>query len=91
MGYRSASFSIQHREIGIFIGNFHIIVDDPEMRKKLDEIHIGDVLLLKGALVHVEHPRDRADPFQSTITGSFCYTMLLRSFDKSKTSLALTP
>ncbi len=91
MGYRSASFAMQHREIGIFSGNFPIVVDDPEVRKKLDSIQVGDLLVLKGALVRIEHPRGRADPFQSTTTGSYCYNLLLRSFDKMKQPLASNP
>lgn len=83
MGYRSAHFVMQHREIGIFADNFHIVVDDPEVRKQLKEIKVGDTIRLEGALIRLEHPRGRADPTQSTITGSFGYMMLCRSVHKS--------
>jgi len=37
---------------------------------------------LEGALIRLEHPRGKANPGESTITGAYCYSMLCRSVEK---------
>ena len=61
-------------------------VDDPEVRKDLHALRAGDVVRLRGALIRLEHPRGKADPGETTITGAFCYSMLCREVEKMKTN-----
>ncbi len=82
MGYRSASFGFCDRRATLFTGNFHMVCDDPEVRKALRAVQPGEVLRLEGALIRLEHPRDKATPAQSTLTGSYCYTMLCRKIER---------
>jgi hypothetical protein len=82
MGYRQASFQFRDSLARIYSGNFHMYVDDPEVRKKLVNLQVGDVVRLKGALIRLEHPRGKANPAESTITGAYCYTMLCREVEK---------
>jgi hypothetical protein len=87
MGYRSAQFSFNDPLANIFSGNFHMTVDDPEIRKDLLALRVGDVVRLRGALIRLEHPRGKADPGETTITGAFCYSMLCREVEKVKTNM----
>ena len=82
MGYRSATFSFGHPLATIYSGNFHMYVDDPEIRRQLVAVRVGDIVRLEGALIRLEHPRGKANPGESTITGAYCYTMLCRSVEK---------
>jgi hypothetical protein len=86
MGYRSAQFCFNDPLADIFSGNFHMTVDDPKVRKDLLTLRVGDVVRLQGALIRLEHPRGKADPGETTITGAFCYTMLCREVEKVKTN-----
>ena len=81
MGYRSANF--RHKELlaMLFSGNFHVAVDDPEVRKELLALRVGDVIRLRGALIRLEHPRGKANPADSTISGAYCYTILCRAVE----------
>lgn len=82
MGYRSASFGFCDKRATLFTGNFHMVCDNPEVRKALRAVQPGEVLRLEGALIRLEHPRDKATPGQSTLTGSYCYTMLCRKIER---------
>lgn len=82
MGYRSANFRHKELRAMLFSGNFHVAVDAPAVRKKLLAIRVGDVVRLNGALIRLEHPRGKANPADSTITGAYCYTILCRAVEK---------
>lgn len=82
MGYRSANFRHTERLAMLFSGNFHVAVDDPEVRKKLLALRVGDVVRLRGSLIRLEHPRGKANPADSTISGAYCYTILCHNVDK---------
>ena len=88
MGYRQASFLFRNSAANIYSGNFHMYVDDPEVRKKITELRVGDVVRLKGALIRLEHPRGKANPAESTRTGAYCYTMLCRAIEKVPTNIS---
>ena len=88
MGYRQASFLFRNPAANIYSGNFHMYVDDPEVRKKITELRVGDVVRLKGALIRLEHPRGKANPAESTRTGAYCYTMLCRAIEKVPTNIS---
>lgn len=88
MGYRSARFRYSDALAQIYSGNFHMYVDDPEVRKKLVAVRAGDIVRLKGALIRLEHPRGKANPAESTITGAYCYTMLCQAIETLPLGLA---
>ena len=82
MQYRSAVFHYRDPFATVFSANFHMAVDDPEARKQLLAVRVGDIVRLRGSLIRLEHPRGKANPAESTITGAFCYTMLCRAVEK---------
>jgi len=82
MQYRSAVFHYCDPFATVFSANFHMAVDDPEVRKQLLAVRVGDIVRLRGSLIRLEHPRGKANPAESTITGAFCYTMLCRAVEK---------
>jgi hypothetical protein len=68
----------QHFELSLcdYVLKSHLLVDVPEVRRQLDRIRVGDGVRLDGALIYLAHPRNRADPFHSSLIGSFCYIIL---------------
>ena len=75
-GYSVPVFAEDQR---YFVGSIRFWYDDIEIKKLLLSCHVGQVVHLEGALVRVEHPRQKATPAEGSLTGAFSASLLVKS------------
>ena len=75
-GYTIPIFAEDQR---YFLGDIRFWYDDPEIKKLLLSCHVDQVVHLEGALVRVEHPRQKATPAEGSLTGAFSASLLVKA------------